>query len=88
MISFVFGLLIGLVVTGLFEAILYFVLGKEFWHADRVFLGYKIHHSVVGALAILCGLVLGINLFWIGIGIGIIVMHTITDGRLVFIERK
>lgn len=83
------GLIIGLFFTGLFEFIVYFNF-KNVWDNPQTYFGYHIHHSVVGLISIIIGLFfinrLRVAYFLVGLGLGIIILHTITDGRLVFIE--
>lgn len=91
--SFVKGLFTGLVGTSVFEAILYSVpyLRTNFWDNPKLIYGHHFHHSILGLLFILFGLFyfkkkLHRGLFLIGLGFGIIIIHTVSDGRLIFIE--
>lgn len=82
------GLIIGLFLTGLFEYIIYFNF-QNIWNNPKMYFGYHVHHSVLGLVSIVIGLIflkkLKIAYFLIGLGLGIILIHTITDGRLIFI---
>ncbi len=90
--SFVYGILAGLLITGFFELIIYFYLGVEYWNNPKTYFGYHLHHSLFGLLSGVLGAILyqkrkSTGLFLIGLGIGIIILHTITDGRLIFLEK-
>lgn len=94
MIDFLFGLIIGSIVTYIVEHILFSVpfLKKNFWDNPRTIFGYHIHHTVFGLIVIVLGVFLFASnisyaLFLIGIGIGIIGVHTYFDKRLIFIEK-
>jgi hypothetical protein len=94
MIGFILGLVLGLVVTFIFERILFMnkVLKKNFIDNPRTFLGYHFYHSMYGIFFWCVGifaLVFGYAnaMFYIGFGVGIIFMHTKTDKRFVFIEK-
>jgi hypothetical protein len=44
-----------------------------------IILGYRLHHSLYGLLFIVLGLYVQ-NIILIGLGIGILIQHTVTDG--------
>ncbi len=82
------GTVIGLFLSGAAEGCL-FLLGA--WDHPWTIAGYHIHHSVFGVLAILIGAAATIRhlksaWYLVGIGVGIIAMHTLTDGRFIFLE--
>jgi hypothetical protein len=82
------GTAIGSILSGVVEGCL-FLLGA--WNHPWITVGYHIHHSVFGVLVIVIGIVAAIRRFksaWylVGIGLGIIAMHTLTDGRFIFLE--
>ena len=93
---FIGGLLFGLIITRLFELVLKTnkKLRERYYTRHNIFWGYHIHHSCFSFPVI----ILSIILFWqnqkisalftIGLAVGIIVMHTISDGRFVFINKQ
>lgn len=92
--SFIFGLLIGMLATWLLEIILQRnkLLRKEFVDNHKSIFGYRVHHSTFGLLFLIIGLFsiyypLTNALFFLGLGIGIILLHTITSKRFVFVEK-
>ena len=95
-IIFIKGLLLGLVLTWLFELVLKTnkKLRKIYYQPHKIFFGYHIHHSTYSFLPLIWSIVLLFQnktifaLFYFGIAIGIIVMHTISDKRFVFIEKQ
>ena len=91
--GFLLGLLIGIVATGLLEGVVFSdqTLKEKFWDNPGIIFGYHVHHSTLGILGIITGFILLFRrshaaYLLLGIGLGIIIIHTITDGRLVFIE--
>lgn len=95
-LSFSMGLLLGMIATWLFELILKTnkKLKNRYYKHHNVFLGYHVHHSIYGLAAILAGIVLFLinekssALFYVALGIGIITVHTISDGRFVFFDKQ
>lgn len=95
-VSLIIGLLIGIIPFGLIEVIgrSIPVLKENFYdNPKQLIFGYHIHHSVLGLLSITWGIYsvfqkLNKPFFWIGLGLGMIIIHTIADGRLVFIEKQ
>lgn len=92
--SFLIGIVVGIGVTMLFEYILTSNphLKKNYWDNPKGIFGYHVHHSSYGLLVLVVGSILlvlqsGPFLFCFGLGLGIIIMHTITDKRLVFVEK-
>jgi hypothetical protein len=93
--SFIFGLIIGIVFTYILELILQSnkKLRQEFWEHHKPIFGYHFHHSVFGIPLIIVGLYFIYNpvfngLFLIGIGLGIIVWHNYTARHFIFIEKS
>jgi hypothetical protein len=90
------GFLLGLFVTLLFEFVLKSnrKLRNRYYRHHEILFGYHVHHSTFGLLAIVISLLLfmghqqthAIFIFWFGVGI--IVLHTISDGKFVFIEKQ
>ena len=87
------GLLLGIVLTWVFELILKTnkKLREKYYRRHKLFWGYHIHHSTFGLVFIALNVVLFLmdkkptDLIYTAIGVGIIIMHTISDGRFVFI---
>ncbi|OGZ70089.1 MAG: hypothetical protein A3F47_01605 [Candidatus Staskawiczbacteria bacterium RIFCSPHIGHO2_12_FULL_38_11] len=93
---FLLAVLFGIFITLVFEFILKTnkSLRKKYYQNHKVFWGYHVHHSTYGLLLIIVSIILFIldknfhALNSTGIGIGIIIMHTLSDGRFVFIEKE
>ncbi len=93
---FLIGSLLGMVITRLFEFILKTNknLRNKYYKHHEIFWGYHIHHSTYGILFIVISIILFfINqeisaLFWAAFGIGVIIVHTISDRRFIFIEKQ
>jgi len=92
--SFLKGTSCGIAVATLFDFVSYYIpsLKRRFWDEPPLLYGLHFHHSLVGLLLIICGAmcILGAKtkqtgLLLIGFGLGIILVHTITDGRLIFL---
>jgi len=91
-------LLFGIVITWLFELTLKTnkALRRRYYTRHAIIWGYHIHHSTYGLLCFLIGMFLFfdgrpvITLPVIAFGLGIIIMHTISDPRhrVVFIEKE
>jgi len=94
---FLFGLLFGIALTWLFELTLQTnkKWRKRYYKNHAIIWGYHIHHSSYGVLSLLVSIIFSlipempIALFIASFGLGIIIMHTISDPRhrIVFIER-
>ena len=90
------GLVLGLLVTLLFEMILKTnkKLRDRYYRRHEVLLGYHVHHSTFGLVAFFISIwlfLIGNNsgsLFVVWFGVGIIIVHTISDGRFVFIDKQ
>ncbi len=90
------GLLLGIILTWLFELVLKNnkKLHKKYYEHHKLFWGYHIHHSTYGLASIIISLVLfllnerSVDMFYLAFGIGIIIQHTISDGKFVFIEKQ
>lgn len=81
------GFISGFVIFFLIDQICLHVgfLKKRLWDNPITFFGLHVHHSFFGLVITLLGLV---RLpFLIGFGLGMIIEHTITDKKLVFIEK-
>lgn len=93
---FLIGGILGLLATVLFEAVL--KSNKKWRHNyyqhHKLFWGYHIHHSSYGLISIAASLILffinerSMDAFFLAFGLGIIIQHTISDGRFVFIEKQ
>lgn len=97
-ILLIFGLSLasGIAATWLFETILKTNQGfrRKYYKNHNIVFGLHFHHStygiffsVVSMLLLLLGLV-DLSLFFVGFAIGIIVVHTISERRFVFIEKR
>ena len=94
--TFLWSILAGILMTWIFELVLKTndILYEKYYTHNSVMFGYHFHHSTYGlALFVSSGIMLLIGydtapLVLLGMGIGIIVMHTISDGRFVFIEKQ
>jgi len=90
--KFLLGLIIGISATFIFEWIIISneYLKREFWDHPKKIFGLHFHHSLVGLIFIIIGItfinknILKFFLFF-GIGLGIIIIHTLSDGHFVFI---
>lgn len=91
--SFVKGFIWGVVIASLFEVIFYFIpfLRANFWDNPKLIFGFHFHHSIIGLVFLLIGA--GYlkkdklkAVFLIGFGLAVIFVHTLTDGRLIFVE--
>ncbi len=92
--EFTFYLVAGLIITRIFEISLLRIkfLKKHFYDDHKSFFGYRFHHSCYGAALIILGLTQNdittkYSLPFFGFGLGIILMHTLTDKRFIFIEK-
>lgn len=83
----IFGFIVGFILTKFYEWV-YLILNKKLKKQIIVKLkGFHIHHSIYGLFFI--GLSTGLkNLFLLGIGLGIIVQHTIFDKKFTFIDKN
>lgn len=96
MVLFLTTLLIGIAITFIFEFILKTNkrLKERHYRRHEILFGYHVHHSTIGLLLIAVSTVLFLldketsSLSTLGIGVGIIVMHTISSRRFVFIEKE
>ena len=87
---------IGIIVTLAFELILKAnkKLREKYYRRHEILFGYHVHHSTVGLICfVIGGILLLLNqdlasLSTCGIGVGIIIMHTASARRLVFIEKN
>ena len=95
-LSFLLWLMGGIIFTWIFEYVLKTnkMLRDRYYNRHEIILGYHVHHSIYGLLAVLIGIVLffteqrGVAYLYVAFGIGIIIMHTISSRRFVFVERK
>ena len=86
---FLVHILAGILVTFLFELTLKTnkKLRDRYYRRHEILLGYHVHHSTIGLLILILGILM-YSLAMIGIGVGIIIMHTISSKRFVFIEKE
>lgn len=93
---FLMNIVLGIIATWVFEFILKTNkrLRDRYYRRHEILFGYHVHHSTVGLIMIVGGSALlglygaSLTLGMAGFGIGIIIMHTISSGRFVFIERE
>lgn len=78
------GLLLGLIITYAFQEIK--ILLRILKQHTLIISGYHIHHSVLGVILILIALIF-IRPFLIGLGLGIIIAHTISNKEFLLIEK-
>jgi len=92
----VIGLLVGLGLTWVFEFTLRSnkTLRAKYWDNHISYFGYHIHHSTHGLAITLIGLALivfsyhsNIGIFLSTFGLGVVMRHTMTAKKLVFIEK-
>ncbi len=96
MLIFMWGLLCGLIATWLFELVLKTNknLRKKYYTRHNVVFGYHIHHSCFSFPVIILAIILFLQnqklsaLFAVGFTVGIVVMHTISDRKFVFIDKQ
>ena len=89
-------ILTGLAITWIFEYILETnkILRNKYYKHKEVILGYHIHHSNYGLALFFAAFITHTldyptaPLVLFGMGIGIILMHTISEKKLVFIDRQ
>jgi hypothetical protein len=90
------GIIYGIAATLLFEFILKTnkKLRHRYYSHHEILFGYHIHHSMYGLMFILVAVILYTNkdipdaLFCASFGVGIIIQHTISDRKFVFIEKQ
>lgn len=87
--------LIALVGTSIFEYMIQHngYLRDRLWENHLVIMGYHFHHSMYGLLSLMVATYRWFldkphAAFFLGVGIGIILMHTITEKAFVFMERE
>lgn len=87
--TFIIYTFLGIFLTHIFEFVLQHNarLRERYYQRHEVLFGYHVHHSTIGLLFILIGIFYYSAELW-GIGIGIIIMHTISSKRFVFIEKE
>jgi hypothetical protein len=85
-----FGFITGYIFAYVYEKIA-FRIGKKLNKTQVVFLGYKLHHSIYGLLAIIIALFFLAHImlatFLITFGLGIIIQHYFTGDGMVFITK-
>jgi uncharacterized membrane protein len=89
------GVISGIAATLLFEFILKTnkKLRNRYYRHHEILFGYHVHHSTYGLIFIAAGIIFLSNkdisdaLFYISFGIGIIIQHTLSSQKFVFIEK-
>jgi len=95
-VLFILTTIIGVLATWVFELILKTnkKLRDRYYRRHEVLFGYHVHHSTIGLVATALGAMSffkygsDIALSMVGFGMGIIIMHTISSKRFIFIERE
>jgi len=95
-LTFIISIFCGLVITHIFESILKTnkKMRKRYYRHHEILFGYHAHHSVYGLVLFAFSILLFVlgegssALIMSGTGIGIILMHTISEGRFVFVEKQ
>jgi len=95
-LTILLGIIYGVSFTLLFEFV--FKTNKRLRHKyykhHEVLFGYHAHHSIYGVLFIIASIIFYLNkdipdsIFYFSFGVGIIIQHTISDGRFIFIEKQ
>jgi hypothetical protein len=94
--TFLIGLFCGMAATWLFEFVLEMNKKlRDMYHSFqyKISKDYHVHHSAYGLLFIVLGVVLLLiskssALFCMGLGVGIIAIHAISEGRIIFVEKQ
>ena len=95
-LTFIISIFCGIVTTLAFEFSLKTnkKLRNRYYNRHEILFGYHSHHSIYGLVLFAFAIVsLTLNqkmsaLIMFGAGIGIILMHTISEGRFVFAEKQ
>ena len=93
---FCISLIFGLLFTWLFEKVLKNNknLRKKYYKNHNIVFGFHFHHSTYGIFFIIASALMllidkvNFSLISIGFAIGIIIIHTISEGRFIFVERR
>jgi len=94
--TFLISLISGLLATLLFETILKtnHRFRQKYYKNNNIVFGLHFHHSIYGVFCIVISMLLfliseiNLSLIFIAFGIGIILMHTISERRFIFVERR
>jgi len=89
------GLFCGILLTWIFEFAIKSnkKLYKRYYKQHEVVFGYHIHHSTYGLVALVMSIVLCLDerysqaIFWLGVGVGIILEHTASERRFIFVNK-
>ena len=89
-------ILTGIVITWIFEFTLRTNKNfhKKYYEQNNIIFGYHVHHSNYGIALFVSSLITfflnykSASLFLFGIGMGIIIMHTISEKKFVFIDKQ
>jgi len=87
MINLIFGIVVGFILSSVMEYIMFnnkFL--RKYWDHPKLFFKYHFHHSFYGLIIAIVSLIFNM-IFLAGVGIGMIISHTIADKKLVFIEK-
>ena len=94
-VLFLAGLAVGILITWIFEFILKSnkKLKNKYYSQHEILFGYHVHHSTYGLMFLAVSILLFFKkdvpsaVFYLGVAVGIIVEHTRSEGRFVFLEK-
>lgn len=82
--TLIISIILGYIIAHLYERVIVMATKKD----ALIIKGYRLHHSLYGTAFLVLGF-LSQNIIAIGLGVGIIVQHTLTDGfRFVSKEKQ
>jgi di/tricarboxylate transporter len=92
---FLFGLLVGILLTWIFELIIKTnkKLHHRYYKQHETIFGYHVHHSVYGLIFLLVSIIYILNqqiessILTAGMGVGVILEHTVSERRFVFVNK-
>ncbi len=92
---FFYGFLGGIFLTWIFELVIKSnkKLHHRYYKQHETIFGYHVHHSVYGLILLFISMVYGLNgqiessIFTVGMGVGIILEHTVSERRFIFVNK-
>lgn len=93
---FCVSLIFGLLITRLFEKVLKNNKNfrQKYYKNHNIVFGFHFHHSTYGIFFIIISVLMllidkvNLSIISVGFGIGIIIIHTISERRFIFVERR
>ena len=83
----IIGVIAGIIFTIIYEFIHGFITKQRKGNMPLLIIkGLHIHHSIIGVILVILDLFLR-TYFLLGFGLGIIIWHTISERRFVFVEK-